>query len=313
MNIFIRFVLVTFLFSTTVSTYAQKGTPITADNMPERLESTLLWQISGNGLKKPSYLYGTIHIIGADDFVIHKNTQKYFKKTKQLVLEIDMSNPIMLSLQMMSMAPMDSSETLGNLLSKEDYTMVEKYFEAKSGNSDAQLIPFSKLATWKPMLLESFLYQDMIKGKTESYEMTFVKMANDREMSFGGLETVADQMHVFDEIPYSAQAEQLVEMITELEANPDSGTEEFAELVEQYLSQDIEAMVEMTDEEYGDIDDAADLLLNNRNRNWIDKISKYAKDQPTFFAVGAAHLGGESGVIRLLIKEGYTLTPIILQ
>jgi len=207
---------------------------------------------------------------------------------------------------------MDSSRTLNDLLSEEDYATVESYFTEKSSNAEAQLIPFSKLATWKPLLLESFLYQDMIKGKTESYEMEFVKMANERKMEFGGLETVADQMAVFDEISYQEQAEQLLEMIVELEKNPDSGSGEFDKLVEQYLSQDIEQMVEMSTEEYEDMDEAMDLLLNNRNRNWIPLIGDYAKKQPTFFAVGAAHLGGENGVIRLLIEDGYTLTPITL-
>ena len=53
-----------------------------------------------------------------------------------------------------------------------------------------------------------------------------------------------------------------------------------------------------------------DVLLRNRNLNWIPVMSKLMATGPVFFAVGAGHLGGETGVIRLLRKQGYTLTPV---
>ena len=51
-------------------------------------------------------------------------------------------------------------------------------------------------------------------------------------------------------------------------------------------------------------------LLINRNKNWIPEISKYAKEKPTFFGVGAGHLPGENGVINLLRKAGYTVKAV---
>ena len=52
------------------------------------------------------------------------------------------------------------------------------------------------------------------------------------------------------------------------------------------------------------------MLLNNRNKNWISKIDKYVKQKPTFIAVGAAHLGGQNGVISLLKKQGFKVEPV---
>jgi uncharacterized protein YbaP (TraB family) len=52
------------------------------------------------------------------------------------------------------------------------------------------------------------------------------------------------------------------------------------------------------------------VLLDNRNQNWIPKIEKVAKEKPTLFAVGAAHLPGENGVIALLRKKGYTVEAV---
>ncbi len=56
-------------------------------------QSSLLWKISGNGLTEESYLFGTIHIICADQFLMDNLIKNAFKSTDQLVMELDMSDP----------------------------------------------------------------------------------------------------------------------------------------------------------------------------------------------------------------------------
>ncbi|MNY79236.1 TraB family protein [compost metagenome] len=53
-----------------------------------------------------------------------------------------------------------------------------------------------------------------------------------------------------------------------------------------------------------------ELMLFSRNKKWIPRMRKIMAVKPTFFAVGAAHLGGENGVIALLRKEGYKLRAV---
>jgi uncharacterized protein YbaP (TraB family) len=78
-----------------------------------------------------------------------------------------------------------------------------------------------------------------------------------------------------------------------------------------YLAQDIDGMVEMSGEEFfGDLENGEAELLTNRNQKWIPKIKAFSKEKPTFYAVGAAHLGGQNGVIRLLMKEGFILKAV---
>lgn len=301
--------LLAFLFSTGLAV-AQKAAPATLD---APLEKSLLWEIKGKGIKT-SYLYGTIHLISSQDYFLMPAAEKKFQKAKRLVLEIDISNPMAMGLEMMVLAPMKENKRLKDLYSPEDYAVVKKYFTEESKNTQIKSMPFDMLETWKPMLIQSVLYQDGIDlkgGSTKSYEMELVSMAQKRKMSFGGLETIGDQMSIFDKIPYEKQAEALLESIQELKtSNGTSALTELESIVQLYKTQDIEGMITMTDEEYGDIEGADDLLLNNRNQNWIDKIVQYAQKEPIFFAVGAAHLAGDNGVIKLLIKKGYTLTPI---
>jgi len=54
-----------------------------------------------------------------------------------------------------------------------------------------------------------------------------------------------------------------------------------------------------------------DLLLGQRNQNWIPKMRDYMQLQPTFFAVGAGHLGGNEGVIALLRKNGFQVDAVL--
>jgi uncharacterized protein YbaP (TraB family) len=164
---------------------------------------------------------------------------------------------------------------------------------------------------WKPMLLQSFLYQDMIEGSMKSYEMELLNIGSERKMKFDGLETVEDQVNVFEKIPYTDQAKALVELIKEIKKDENSGKAEFKKLIDIYLAQDIEGMVEMSGEEFfKDMENGEAELLTNRNQKWIPKIKAFSKDKSVFYAVGAAHLGGPNGILRLLMKEGYTLKPV---
>jgi len=56
--------------------------------------------------------------------------------------------------------------------------------------------------------------------------------------------------------------------------------------------------------------DNQDILLNDRNKNWVGQLKKIMKKEAVFVAVGAGHLVGEQGLIALLRKEGYNLRPI---
>lgn len=277
------------------------------------LDKTLLWKLSGKGIKT-SYIYGTIHLIEEKDFFINAPTNKAFNKTKQLVMEMDMSNQMAMAMEMMALSPMKENKTLKDILSEEDYILVKNYFEKEATSFEVKAIPFKMLETWKPMISQTLLYQEMIKGKTKSYEMELLEMAKKKKMALGGLETVAQQMGVFDMISYKDQADALVETIKSLKENKDNASQEtiseFAKLAELYKAQDIEKMIQDTKEDLDKTKNMEEELLLKRNRNWIPLIAKMAKDKSTFFAVGAAHLAGEQGIIRLLRKEGYKVEPI---
>ncbi len=276
---------------------------------PTKAENSLLWEISGNGLESSSYLYGTIHIIGKDDFFLTDPTVTSFNKSKKVVFEInmeEMNNPFML-FSLFKNLTMPEGTTLQTLLTPEDYKFVHEKFEAL-GLPTFITSMFDKV---KPLFLTAFASGDldpqgMQNGSTVSYEMEFMKMAQNLELEMDGLETIEFQMSIFDSIPYKDQANMLVESMK----IDGEGMDELDVMVELYKNQDLIGMEKMFSAETGGLGEWDDILLNKRNRSWIPLMEKMMPEQVTFFAVGAGHLVGENGVVALLRKQGYTVKPL---
>ncbi|MFC4230305.1 TraB/GumN family protein [Parasediminibacterium paludis] len=261
-------------------------------------EKTLLWEISGKGIKHPSYLYGTIHVMCPDQIVIDTSIKKAFNNSKQLYLEIDLDDPNMVAKAMKGMMMPDTC-SLEKLVGKADYDSMNTIFKNTAG------ITLSIMGKAKPMLLMSAVFPAILKCNPDGFEKRFQAMAKAKNMELKGLETIEYQMRVFDTIPFKVQADMLKNMLYNL----DSAKLQFAELGKVYLSKDVNAMQELTtkDPEFGKYDA---MMLQNRNQNWIPVIIAEAQAKPTFFAVGAAHLGGINGVIYLLRKQGYQVEPV---
>jgi len=265
----------------------------------QELEKSLLWKISGNGLKNESYLFGTIHI--TCDASLDENTLDALKKTDQLYLELDMDEKSM-QMQMMKYMMMKDGTKLSTLLSEEDFKTVDAFLK-KNINMSAKMFD-----NFKPFMITTMLYPKMLDCPFQSVESELMKITKEQNEEVFGLETVADQMQVFDNIAYQIQAEELVKMAKN-DLQKDKA--EFAKMMEIYNSKDIEGMLKMMDESENKITaDNQDALLNNRNKNWIPKIIEIIKIKPTFFGVGAGHLAGEEGVIKLLRKQGYTVKAV---
>ncbi len=271
---------------------------------PRPLEKSLLWEISGNGLTKPSYLYGTIHMICKDDAALGDSLVAAIEKSDRVYFEVDMDN-IMEMLSAFKDFKMRNDTTLADLLSKEDYERVKEYMESKS-----TLLPFSKLETYKPMLASSLLMESGI-GCEESVamEQLILEVAKRNKKRVEGLETMSYQASIFDSIPYKLQAEQLLKYVKD-GGSQSEADKQFEEMVEAYKDQDIEKLGKFVTTDDGGLGNYEDILIYHRNRNWVEKLKTIMPEKALTIAVGAGHLAGEKGVIKLLRKEGYTVRPI---
>jgi uncharacterized protein len=269
------------------------------------LDKSLLWEISGKELKEPSYIFGTIHMIPSESYFLPKGTLTAIEKSKEMYFEIDMAemNDMSNIMGLVSKIFMKDNITLKDLLTAEEYKDVSAQFK-KVG------LPMMMLERIKPMILSVFASGDMqptdiSTGKLKSYEMEFFKLAQDRKMKTGGLETIDFQIGLFDSIPYKDQAKMLVEQMNA----SDTDNQEFKALIDLYRQQDIVQLFDKTSTSEG-INDNEDILISKRNKAWIPLIIKQSSKVPTFYAVGAGHLAGPNGVLTLLKQQGYILKAI---
>lgn len=260
-------------------------------------ENALLWEISGKGLQKPSYIYGTIHVICPDDLNISTTTKTAFNKTEQLFLELDLDDPELSAQMQRSMA---SNTPLKNLLKANDYEQLASFFKERTDYS------IDMLGMIKPFYLLSYTYSPMIGcSQPISVEKSFVEMAYKQNKSIFGLETLQDQLSVFEKISQRKQADMLLNYIKDFEKMQES----FQIMLKEYKEENLNALVKSSTNAYSDRYEH--LLLDKRNKRWVKKMPRISKNKSTFFAVGAAHLAGEKGIINLLRKKGYSVTAVV--
>ncbi|MCF2490296.1 TraB/GumN family protein [Dyadobacter sp. CY347] len=262
-------------------------------------ENSLLWEITSPGQAKPSYLFGTIHLICPADFSLSDSLKATLGRTQQVALEIDMDDPGMMAGMMKSMNMSDGNE-LKKLITEQEYAKLAQFYKDSVGVGIAM---FEKA---KPFILMGPLFNAVLSCQPQSYEMSLVELAAKQKSEVIGIETLDEQMAIFDTIPYKDQVKMIISMIDSLP----QARKEFSNLVGLYKSQKINDLYNlMMASNYG-MEGNEEVMLFSRNLKWVPRIRKIAADKPTFFAVGAGHLGGDRGIISLLRKDGFKVRPI---
>ena len=265
---------------------------------------TLLWKISGNGLEKPSYLFGTIHMICKEDAYISNNLMKAIENADRVYLELDMDN-LFEMLGLVTKMKMNNDTTLADLLTPDEYKRIKKHFE-----ENESLLPFSVVETYKPLVASSLLMESsMVCDAQVAMEQLIMEEAKKKGKRIEGLETMAYQMGLFDSIPYKLQAKELYKSIS-AGTDEKGDNKELKDMMKAYKEQDLDKLADMISKSDDGMLEYEDILLNNRNKNWVEKLKTLLKEKSLVIAVGAGHLPGEKGVINLLRKEGYKVTPV---
>jgi uncharacterized protein len=268
-------------------------TSITAGKANSPEERSLLWEISGNGLKKPSYIFGTIHIISKKDFVLKEKVLRSMERSEKLVMEmvIDPSYYQKILTEMI----IKEDLTIDSLLSPDDLKLLESF---ASDSIHMGMFMFKKM---KPIFIQQTLSTISFGKDVASYELKLAELFKEQEKPVVGLESFDFQLSMLNQVPYKDQAKMLMEFVK----NYSGSRKELDSLVEAYKREDLNALSGSI--EKSDLAGFASVLLDSRNERWIPKIEKLMEEAPVFIAVGAAHLGGEKGVLNLLRKKGYTV------
>ena len=260
---------------------------------------SLLWEISGKGLEKPSYVFGTIHMICQEDYIMTETIQNTLKNVDAFYAEIDFSNPENMAVLQQSMM---SETPLSQRLNNEQYQKLQQLLKEVVDLDITQFEHLTDAAIVSMVTFKSFPCTDF-----KMYEMELLQTAAAAEKKMGGLETAAEQMEILGK---SLGINAVFEMLNDLKKD---GFKSTKEMVALYTNQDVQGLYDymkkssyMTDEVYNE-------MLTKRNHNWINEMPALMKNQSVFFAVGAAHLSGNNGVLKLLKDNGYTVKPVNIQ
>ncbi len=263
-------------------------------------KSSLLWKIEGPGLNAPSYLFGTMHMIEREYYFFPEKIEKLLLSTDELLMELPG-----LPTREESMAILKLKEgSFFDYFSKEQSDSLCQW--ASQNLSMREALFRKTMDSMKPFVFVQLATQWKFIGNMESYEQTFEALASQNKIPISGLETATDQMAIFDQLT----KEQHCEMVMESIRNPEKLMQETREMEQLYVDQNIDSMYLMILAHESVIVDEKTAFLDDRNTQWVPLIKQHIKNHPTFIAVGAGHLGGPNGVVRLLQREGYTVTPI---
>ena len=263
-------------------------------------DNTLLWEVSGNGLTKASYLFGTFHLLCKEDINFSPALKQAIIKSNEIYLELDMDDPATLFGGIMLMN-MQGGKKLKDLYTAEEYKRLTNYFK------DSLKTPVGLFQGLKPGFLVALLYPKMMPcSDVSSVEESIMHLAKGGGKEIKGLETMAFQASIFDSIPYEKQAQELLTAIDSMEKSKVY----FSLMLSAYKNQRLDEIENIINNPEFGIETNQDILLVNRNKNWVAQLKDIMKKEPVFIAVGAGHLPGKAGLVALLRAEGYVVRAL---
>lgn len=268
----------------------------------------LLWKISGNGLKHPSYLFGNQRFISIQFLDSVPGLYKAFNECNTVVGEVDINN-IEATAKIQEAAIMPNHQNIKNLLNEEEYKLVDN--ELKS----VLKFGLKEVSIMNPSLILTLYEMELYKKLTGLSEITqsdsyFQLVAAEKDKKIIGLETINQQIKIlFGNSSLKRQAEILVESIQHKE----SILSEINKLNNLYKRGKIEELINLTkskDNISKITQDEFVQLVDDRNSDWMTKLPTIIKNSSCFIAVGALHLGGKNGLIKLLEKAGFKVKAV---
>lgn len=275
-------------------------------------QAQLLWKVTGNGLGRPSYIFGTHHMAPSTMIDQIKGIDQAISGCDIVVGEVEkdsLTSPEVQARMAQDMiAPPDS--TLDKLLNSQEYAIVEKVFNKYFGTMGVKL---SQMKNFKPSAISTQM-QSMQAIKyfpnfdaSNLIDIAVQTRANDAGRPSAGLETVQEQIDLLFNGPLREQAEGLVEACKQDEFFQAQSVA----LADAYMSQDLDKIYQvMTDATMGSSEESMEAFIYNRNRAWAAKLKKMMPERACLVCVGAGHLPGVQGLLQLLRNEGYTVEPV---
>ncbi len=281
-------------------------------------QAQILYRISGKGLESPSYIVGTYHLAPASFADSIPGMRQAIEQTNQVCGELDMMDAFKPenASRLMQSQILPEGVTLSSLLTTDQLTRLNALLLEVLGSNLEDEAFAAQMDKMKPVALSTSLSLAVYMKKSKSFnpmellDNYFQMLALQNGKSVKGFETVDFQIGVLYDKELQKQVDDLMCMVDHF----DETTSIVDRITEAYFTQNLQQLEAILEEEMeGECaatpeEEAA--LLDNRNRNWVGMMPDMMTEQPTLFVVGAGHLCGEQGVLKLLENLGYTVEGV---
>ncbi len=258
--------------------------------------NTLLWEIKGDNIKSPSYIFGTMHVQDERAFNKIAFIEDCILKSEAFAAEFDLDIQNPKAFESIAMFP--KGEKLSDYLTPKIYEKLAKLFYKETG------MKLSQFEHHKPVMIINLLSSAQFKEDNfVSLDQHLYNFAKNGDKTMLGIESFESQLEVMRKMSLREQIKSLKDMATHFERFRRS----IKKTAALYLEADLMKILKKVKQTAGGM---RSMLLYDRNIIMAERIIKLSADQSLFTAIGAGHLAGKKGVLRLLKKAGLKVVPI---
>lgn len=259
-------------------------------------QDSLLWKIESPDNGQVSYLFGTMHVRDLRAFGWLDLALPHLAECDVFATEFDFSETDAEALAIALELPEDKD--LQQWLSPQAWKNLDRYAHKKFGSS-AEAFRHQHPMTVSTALSMAFLLEE----SAHSLDETLWKYARSMGKSTTGVETFADQLDTLRQIPF----EQHLKGLTWLLKNYNRHKIRLYKMMQRYADGEIQALYQAAKK---DAKGMRKILLYRRNKLMSIRFAQIASSQSLFCAVGAGHLAGGKGMLRLLKKAGFKVASV---
>jgi uncharacterized protein YbaP (TraB family) len=257
-----------------------------------------LWELHGK--HNTVYLLGSIHVLRLGDYPLAPALLEAYGNAKSILMEVNLEEISSAQVQeeMLTSAVLSDGRTLPDVLGQTRYARAA----ALAHEAGVELSLFDQFAPWFAAEAISQLQLAQLGFQPDAgVEMYFMERARNDGKSVAGLETVHDQISLFQNMPLDTQAEYLASSLEQAHDLP----KEVDSMVRAWQRGDMQWFENQLQSEFGRDPRLYQSVLGARNRKWVPKIEALLNDDKNYLViVGTGHLAGQGSVIDLLKKDG---------
>ena len=269
------------------------------------MKNSLVWQfyrkhpdtIGTEGAKNPNYLIGTMHVRDERAFQFETLFRKAIYDCEVFATEFNLDDAQSGAGEMSMFLPEDQS--LKTLIPNKLYQKINAALVKKMG---VHLAHFDR---FKPIAVTNFLTESLFSNdRWLSLDETLWQFAKENDKILRGIETFEEQLEVLSKMTLGDQVRSLKETVKDF----GSFQKQLTVMAKLYEKADIQKLYKAAKKS---AKGGRKLLLYNRNYIMADRIEALTQENTVCAAIGAGHLAGAKGVLRLLKRKGFTIKPII--